>query len=412
MSIVSMSEKEIKELLQTSVMDEKRKNKYAEVMTPLFLVEEILDHIPESVYSEPDWKWLDPAAGTGHFFLVLYLRLMKGLEKKFVDEKARKKHILENMLYMVELNGKNVTILKQRFGNNCHIYQADFLTHDFKSMQFNGILGNPPFQISKKGVYKGSVGNRVLWTFFIKNVLEKGLLKANGYFGFLTPSSWRRPEQGLYSLMVQENYLRFLHIYSKKEGLDKLSVQSRFDVYVIENRLPREPSFIIDEKGKKHRLVLSKWPFLPNYDYDSFQKILVPKAEGLDILFDSSCYDARKLKKKKTKRNDIEVVHNITRKGLGLRYGSKKCLHLHKPKLLLNFNEKQYPVIDTLGKYGMSQLTFGIPIQNKEDGLEWKEIVESPFFQDIIKASKWSSFQTDYRMFSYFSKNKKKYRNE
>ena len=153
MSIVSMSEKEIKELLQTSVIDEKRKNKYAEVMTPLFLVEEILDHIPESAYSEPDWKWLDPAAGTGHFFLVLYLRLMKGLEKKIVDEKARKKHILENMLYMVELNGKNVTILKERFGKNCHIYQADFLTHDFKSMQFNGILGNPPFQISKKEVY-------------------------------------------------------------------------------------------------------------------------------------------------------------------------------------------------------------------------------------------------------------------
>jgi len=411
MSIRNMSNDEIESLLQTSILDDGRKNKYAEVMTPLFLVEEILDQIPYSAYSHPNWKWLDPAAGTGHFFLILYLRLLKGLVKQIPDEAKRKAHILENMLYMVELNGKNVTTLKKRFGEKCHIYHGDFLTHDFRNTTFEGILGNPPFQVSKSEVYKGSVGNRVLWTLFIKNVLENQLLKPKGYLGFITPSSWRRPEHALYKPMVQENYLRYLHIYSKKDGMKVLGVQTRFDVYVIQKENPsKRKSVIVDEKGVHHSFSMIQWPFLPNSHYDSFRKIMVPKEDGLDILFDSSCYDARKLKKRKSKKNSVPVVHNITRKGLGVYYGNKKCVHLHKPKLLLNFNEKQYPVIDALGKYGMSQLTFGIPIASKHGGEQWKEFIESPFFQDILEASKWNSFQTDYRMFSYFSKDKEKYR--
>ena len=262
------------------------------------------------------------------------MRLLKGLVKQIPDEAKRKAHILENMLYMVELNGKNVTTLKKRFGEKCHIYHGDFLTHDFRNTTFEGILGNPPFQVSKSEVYKGSVGNRVLWTLFIKNVLENQLLKPKGYLGFITPSSWRRPEHALYKPMVQENYLRYLHIYSKKEGMKVLGVQTRFDVYVIQKENPsKRKSIIVDEKGTHHSFSMIQWPFLPNSHYDSFRKIMVPK-----------------------------------------------------------------------------ELTFGIPIASKHEGEQWKEVIESPFFQDILEASKWNSFQTDYRMFSYFSKDKEKYR--
>lgn len=409
MSIVKKSEQDIHDLLQTPIIHEGRKNKYAEVLTPLKFIDEILDAIPSSAYKEPSWKWLDPAAGTGRFFLALYLRLLKGLEKAIPSLEKRKSHIIENMLVMVEYNKKNVTLLKELFGKKAKIIHGDFLTQDFENASFNGILGNPPFQMSKKENYKGSVGNRVLWPSFIKRVLENGLLKPDGYFGFITPSSWRRPHHPLYKVMVQDNHLKYLHIFNKKAGLKELGVQTRFDVYVIQKVKSSKPSKIVDELGKPHELDLASWPFLPNYAYGSFRKIMVPEEKGLTILFDSSCYDARKLKGKKTKKHHIPVVHNITRKGLGLKYGKDKCASLHKPKLLLNFNEKQYPVVDSLGNYGMSQLTFGIPIQNKKDGEQWKKVIESPFFQEILEASKWSSFQTDYRMFSYFSKNRRLY---
>ena len=41
-----------------------------------------------------------------------------GLKDEIKDEKARKKHILENMLYMCELNKKNVLVCNQIFNIN------------------------------------------------------------------------------------------------------------------------------------------------------------------------------------------------------------------------------------------------------------------------------------------------------
>ena len=119
-------------------------------------------------------------------------------------------------------------------------------------------------------------------------------------------------------------------------------------------------------------------------------------------MFDARLYDARKLSKKKTKKFPHPIVHNITKRGLGLKYAQEKKKHFNVPKVLLNFNEKQYPINDFEGKYGMSQLTFGIPIKSKKQGDEIILAIESPNFQEILEATKWSSFQTDYRMFQYF----------
>jgi type I restriction-modification system DNA methylase subunit len=102
MSLYEIQEKDIYELFDKHLMNEKNKDKYGEVFTPRPLIEEILNKIPKSCYSHPHWKWLDPAAGTGHFFLLLFLRLMKGLAKAIPQVQKRKAHILENMFVMVE----------------------------------------------------------------------------------------------------------------------------------------------------------------------------------------------------------------------------------------------------------------------------------------------------------------------
>ena len=70
-----------------------------EVMTPISLVEEMLDTLPYEVWTNPNLKWLDPCGGVGTFFSVVIERLMKGLESFEPDEKLRYKHILENMIY-------------------------------------------------------------------------------------------------------------------------------------------------------------------------------------------------------------------------------------------------------------------------------------------------------------------------
>ena len=49
----------------------------------------------------------------------------------------------------------------------------------------------------------------------------------------------------------------------------------------------------------------------------------------------------------------------------------------------------------------MSEIVFGLPIESKKEGDEIVEAIESPYFREIIKSTKWTTFQTDYHMFKY-----------
>ena len=408
MSIFSMNDDEIHSFVQLNKINKMEKDKYGEVFTSFELINEIINELPKSIWNNPNKKWLDPASGNGHFIAILYVKLLDGLKNEIPQIEKRKKHIIENMLYMVEINPKNVEYLKRFFGKQANICLGDFLDPsqkwktDLGTSSFDVILGNPPFQTSKTKSYQGSVGNRTLWNKFLESIFQNKIIKPKGFLGFITPANWRRPEHELYSLMTRENYMKYLHIYSKKDGLQKLGAQTRFDLYLIQEGEHKKKTHIIDELGNKHSMNLKKWPFLPNYHYQKIKKILVPKEEGIDVLFHAGIYDARKLSKKKTKKNRHPIVHNITQRGLGLKYAENKNNHFGTSKVLLNFNEKQYPYNDYKGTYGMSQLTFGIPIQSKKQGDKIIKAINSDDFKEILKATKWSSFQTDYRMFFYF----------
>ena len=111
------------------------------------------------------------------------------------------------------------------------------------------------------------------------------------------------------------------------------------------------------------------------------------------------------MSKNKTIRNRYPVVHGITQKGLGIQFAKvRDPKQFGVSKVLLNFNERQYPYNDFAGKYGMSQLTFGIPIRSKLEGDQWIRAILSPEFEEILRATKWGAFQTDYRMFRYFDR--------
>jgi len=453
--ILNQTEAEIRQQIdQGLAIRDKEKDAFGEVFTPSTLIDEILDALPRHIWTNPDAKWLDPAAGRGHFGALVYIRLFRSLKTKIPDDKVRSKHILENMLYMVELNPGSVHHLRKWFGQKSKISLANFLNQKGKWIRdlsldrrdlsldrrdfsldrrdlgvsaldvepkplFDVVLGNPPFQTEKTGIYEGSAGHRTLWDKFILSALT--LLKPCGHLGFITPAGWRRPESDLYTTMVKENRLKYLHIYGKADGLSMFHAETRFDVYVIERVNPRRivgksyeskkcdtehPSSttIIDEMGKTHRNIKAHmWPFLPNYAYKEIKRILIDPMHGIPVLFHAGDYDARKLTKKKTAKSRYPIVHGITQQGLGLRFSAKRNPnHFGQAKVLLNFNERQYPYNDYKGEYGMSQLTFGIPIKSKAEGDRWIRAINSPAFQTILKATKWGAFQTDYRMFRHF----------
>jgi hypothetical protein len=112
----------------------KKRKENDEVFTPDFVIEEILDSIDISFWSNPYKKWLDPCSGIGNFSVLVLKRLMKGLESWESKEEIRKKHILENMLYHVEMNPESVEklqkVLNPEGKYKLNIKCSDFLTFD------------------------------------------------------------------------------------------------------------------------------------------------------------------------------------------------------------------------------------------------------------------------------------------
>ena len=159
------------------------KTQFGEVFTPMSLVNEMLDKLPNEVWYDSTLKWYDPAVGMGNFTIAIYLRLMETLKEKIPDEKQRKKHIIENMLYMSELNKKNVMVCKQIFDINneysLNVWQGDSLEinteEEFKVSKFDVIVGNPPYN---KGGIRSHTGkqlgekNETIWPKFIELSLK------------------------------------------------------------------------------------------------------------------------------------------------------------------------------------------------------------------------------------------------
>lgn len=164
---------------------ETEKNKFGEVFTPMKLVYEMVEKLDlyykktngTSIFSNKDLKWFDPCVGMGNFMIAIYLKLMEGLEMSIVDSKERKKHILENMLYMSELNKKNVLICKEIFDISneykLNLHNGDSLKLNSKEKwnvdNFDIIVGNPPYNSFDETSEKKKRGGGTI--IYMKNLL-------------------------------------------------------------------------------------------------------------------------------------------------------------------------------------------------------------------------------------------------
>lgn len=373
--------------------------------------------IPLELWRNLDTKWLDPANGIGNFPFVAFHMLDFQLKHhgtkraKELSDKERRRHIVNEMLYMIEIDKGNVNTsykVMDYLAPGCkpHICCADTLkvadedlTRHFGVNRFDVVMGNPPFNMRRD--VRGQTGT--LWDRFI--VYSLGRIKDAGYLAFINPANWRRPESKLYDDMVQKRQLVFLHIIGKREGDKLFGATTRIDMYLLQMSPRDRDTIILDERGELVKIDTQKFPFLPNYAFDEIHSILVPESEGIRVIFSSSIYEHRKkyVKKEMDAEYKYPIAHSMTQKGIGFLFTNDNTKgHFGVPKVLLNVNEQQYPFNDYEGKYGMSQLTFGIPISSKEEGDQIVEAINTDRFKEIIRATKWGAFQTDYRMFKYF----------
>ena len=170
---------------------------------------------------------------------------MIGLKIQYPNELERKKHIIENMLYMSELNKKNCYIIKQIFNvnneYNLKLNEGDTLTLDiYKKWNINNfdvILGNPPYN---KGGIRSHTGkqlgekNETIWTKFVEQSFT--FLKQNGFLVFINPLSWLKKSHSLHNTIL-EKHIVWLKLWDNSQSKGIINADIPISLYILQNMI-------------------------------------------------------------------------------------------------------------------------------------------------------------------------------
>lgn len=236
-----------------------------EVFTPPHLANQMLDTLPAELWSNPKAKFLDPFCKSGVFLREIAKRLIKGLESFEPDLQKRIDHIMQNQLYGIGIteltallsrrslyctkkaNGEYAvaTVFDTQDGNiayertphtfrslrgaetnqciHCgasrevydrgdeletHAYQFIHHKNPFENMQFDVIIGNPPYQLSDGGGTGTSA--MPLYHRFIQQAKKLG----PRYILMIIPARWYSGGKGLNefrSEMLNDDRIRIIY---------------------------------------------------------------------------------------------------------------------------------------------------------------------------------------------------------
>ena len=235
-----------------------------EVFTSPELANRMLDMLPQELFRNPDTKFLDPCSKSGVFLREIAKRLMVGLEAQIPDLQQRIDHIMRKQLFGIALTQLTAemsrrtlyctkkadgdysvaTCFKDGQGNlhymrcehiwangkcsQCGANRAQYdrvetienyaypfihknLNEIFKNMQFDVIIGNPPYQMSDSGAFASA---SPIYHHF---VLQSIKLQPR-YLVMIIPSRWFAGGKGLDDFrrdMLNDDRITELHDFEK-----------------------------------------------------------------------------------------------------------------------------------------------------------------------------------------------------
>ena len=373
------------------------------VFTDTKLINDMLNLLPKNVWTNPDLKWLDPCCGIGNYFIVVYERLMNNLP--ITDINDRRKHILENMLYFIELDTKYMEILKDIFISDTYklnIFNGSFFylhtlddtikiyDYDVFNLYFDIIITNPPYQ-KPNMKHKDKLSAKPLYHLFVINGLK--YLKNDGYLSYIHPISWRRKSKEIKIINDILNY-KLIYIYTNNK-FNNFGISAPYINYY----LLQKSNYNINHKtiydtyfNDKHyygKIHLNKnLEYIPvllnNHTINILNKIINKKGEKFDVQLEAKLSTEKKnIAKIKDDTFEYLNLHTYSKKnGRIFRYSNKKHPCHDKLKILMNFKGGYNyldPFIDN-GTMGITDNSMRLYVneQNKDDLLHF-------FNSDLLK---------------------------
>tara|TARA_B100002052_G_scaffold132486_2_gene121718 strand:+ start:335 stop:1720 length:1386 start_codon:yes stop_codon:yes gene_type:complete len=353
---------------QTILFSKEKKEKYGEIFTPYTLIHKMFKLIDHDVFTDPNNKWLDPGAGTGFFSIFLFWKLDSGLSNIIKNIEERRKHIIENMIYMVEIQQENIETLKNIFGKNANIFNLDFVTDSIKHIKFSYIIGNPPYNIN--GVKKVPTNReknkkkdgQTLWFEFIKTSLK--LLVKNGKLIMIVPSIWMKPNKSkAYDFMCQYQIDK-IHCLSNTET-NKIfngNAQTPTCYFLLRNTKSNNNINIFDVDKSTY----VKYNIKINYPIPIFGAHIINKFMKYVNLYGSLNVIKTNMPSKNVKLNttyskdfpykniNSAKISSVGNKPyLDIKYSNESCKYYKQIKLILPHKMYGFPYLDTDGSYGI-----------------------------------------------------------
>jgi site-specific DNA-methyltransferase (adenine-specific) len=196
------------------------------------LVNEVLDNLPEAVWTSPSTTFFDPAIGGGQFVAEIERRLRAHGHS---DENIRTR------VYGFEYTNALVDIavnMNKLVGQYARKSYEKFFELD-NTMKFDVVVGNPPYQ-DKKGNENSTNSADLYAKFVIKNIeLSKN------FIALVIPSAWTGPKNSnLKKVVFEDNQPIILNTHKDKW----------FDVFM-------NTCYFVTTKGRKGQTLLTD-----NYD--------------------------------------------------------------------------------------------------------------------------------------------------
>lgn len=393
--------------------------------------------LPTNVWRNPNLKWLDPANGIGNFPIIAFYKLDHELKKVpgYQDIDKRRVHIIEKMLFMIELDKGNVAVCRRLFskiqpGAKPNICCADSLSMTnerlermFGVSRFDIIMGNPPFNPPKTET--GSSGNSIWQNFVIKSFNE---LNKNGILCFVHPPGWKKPidetynpdkfKDGVFKGQIRQGHVwqllkdhgsfSFVYTNDQKDKTLTREYLNHFpsvDYYVYHKT---DRKMLCDAKNVFLGRVLYttgvklnyNLPYLPNLITSQSQDILlkISQKEGNKMSFkaDRKLAFGKSLFSEKSK-GKYQYIYTVTKKGPVYAYSNIKVDNLEKDKIVMNYDggiDAYYAkFIQGSEEIGSAHMSMYMNVSNNREGIHVEKFINCDIIKYVFLITQYASGQ-------------------